>query len=116
MRIDEHTNLSRPLRQRFSRVEAATLALIVLAWTCFLVVLLLAHQPWTPTRHRAGQLLLVAWFVLATLAFFPAYVSLERADSGRAGLVAFGLLAACSAMTIFLFVLVMTGYFDDYGS
>jgi membrane protein DedA with SNARE-associated domain len=35
---------------------------------------------------------------------------------GEPALVAFGLLAACSAMPIFLFVLVMTGYFDDYGS
>jgi hypothetical protein len=116
VRINEHTDVSRRLRQSFIGVEAATLALIVLAWTCFLVGLLLAHQPWTPTRHRAGQVLFVAWFVLATFAFFPAYVTLERADSGRTGLVAFGLLAACSAMPIFLFVLVMTGYFDGYGS
>jgi hypothetical protein len=126
VRIDEHTDVSNRLRQSFIRVGAATLALIALAWTCFLVGLLLADRHWTvahgqmvgysPGRHRAGQVLLVAWVVLGALAFLPAYVTLERADSGRSGLVALGLLAACSAMPIFLVVLAMTGYFNDYGS
>ena len=88
--------------------------------------MLLADQHWTvahgqmvgysPGRHRAGQVLLVVWVVLGALAFLPAYVTLERADSGRSGLVALGLLAACLAMPVFLVVLAMTGYFNDYGS
>jgi hypothetical protein len=90
--------------------------LIVSAWTCFLVGLLILDQPWTPARHRTGQALLVAWFVLATLAFYPAFFAIGRGHSGRSHLVAAGLLAACLAMPIFLFVLAATGYFADYGS
>jgi hypothetical protein len=103
-----------------------TLALVVLAWICFLVGVLLAHQHWTvvhgqmvgysPGRHRAGQVLVVVWIVLDTIAFLPAYVTLKRADSGRSGVGALGLLAACSAMPILLVVLAMTGYFAGYGS
>jgi hypothetical protein len=110
-------------RQSFIRVGAVTLALVVLAWICFLVGVPLADQHWTvvqgqmagysPGRHRAGQVLLVVWIVLDTIAFLPAYVTLERAYSGRSGFAALGLLAACSAMPIFLVVLAMTGYLAD---
>jgi hypothetical protein len=71
---------------------------------------------YSPGRHRAGQILVVVWIVLDTIAFLPAYVTFERAYSGRSGLAALGLLAACSAMPLFLFVLVMTGAFNGYGS
>jgi hypothetical protein len=102
-----------------------TAAFVAASWLSFLAARLLHQDPdvargryvdFSAAQQRYARAFAISWFVIGAIAFFPAIGSLLRADSRRARAFAIAVLVLTGAMPITLIVLVLSGYFAEYGS
>jgi hypothetical protein len=95
-------------------------AIIATCWLSFFLAVAL-HQdpgptggPVSPSQERLSRWFAVAWLVLGIIAFIPAIAAAVYAQSRFERGLAFGVLAASTAMPLILYILVASGYFADY--
>jgi hypothetical protein len=111
--------------KRSRRIATLGAAIVATSWTSLFVALTLNQDPevsrgryvdFSPTQQRLARYFAVAWVILGIIALIPAFTSFFGAESRFDRRLALGLLVVCAAMPLTLFILVISGYFANYGS